>query len=74
MELVLDVSDEVATGIKECASSRGQTVERLVEGWLLAERERDAVFNRVHELREKLFREHGVQPDCVPLIREDRYR
>ena len=74
MELVLEVSDEVATGLKVCAASRGQSIERLVESWLVAERERDAVFNRVHELRETLYLEHGFQPDCVPLIREDRER
>ena len=74
MELVLEVSDEVATGLKVCASSRGQSIERLVESWLVAERERDALFSRVHELREKLNLEHGIQPDCVPLIREDRER
>ena len=74
MEVVLNVSDELAADLKNRAILRGQSVERLVESWLAAERERDALFNRVHELREELFREHGVQPDCVPLIREDRDR
>ncbi len=31
-------------------------------------------FEEIYRMREELKTEYGVQPDCVPLIREDRDR
>lgn len=74
MSLMLDVSADIEEELRQHANAHGQTIETLVENWLEADRIRDAAFNRVHALRQALFEQYGIQPDSVPLIREDRDR
>lgn len=74
MTLVLDMPEELVEELRSQASSRGQTVERLVETWLKAEQTRLLAFDRVDQIRQAMFEKYGTQPDSVPLIREDRDR
>ena len=77
MTNTIEVSKEVYNWLVEGSTRRGCTIEQFLE-WKLKEdrkkREREELFNRVNELREKHFAEHGLSPDCVPMIREDRDR
>jgi hypothetical protein len=74
MTLVLDMPENLVEELRHQASSLGQSVESLVETWLKAERNRQAAFDRVDQIRQTMFEKYGTQPDSVPLIREDRDR
>ena len=78
MTSTIEVSKEVYNWLVEGSIRRGCTIEQYLELILLRkleeERDRKSLFNRVNELREKLFAERGLSPDCVPMIREDRDR
>ncbi|MBC8114786.1 MAG: hypothetical protein H7062_10440 [Candidatus Saccharimonas sp.] len=79
MTSTIEVSKEVYNWLVEGSTRRGCTIEQYLELILMRKleddrNERETLFNRVDELREKHFAERGLSPDCVPMIREDRDR
>lgn len=77
MTHALEIPERMYNWLAGESTRRGCTIIEFLE-WKLDEDlkdfERDALFNRIHELREKLFAERGLSSDCVPMIREDRDR
>ena len=83
MSVTLTISDETFQRLQATAKSKGKSnIEQLLEEW---SDEKDHGFEqeltrrkmlgeRMRELRERIFREHGIMPDSTVLIREDRER
>ena len=81
MSKTITVSDETYQNLEQLASLRGfESVEQLLEeDEQLNERRKELARRRelgrkMKELREKIYREHGVTPDSTQLLREDRER
>ncbi len=78
MAKALKISDDLFARLEATAQKRHlDSVESLLEAW---QRTEDALRNqragkeRIDEIRARLLATYGVQPDSVPLIRQDRER
>jgi hypothetical protein len=81
MSVTLTISEETYENLKSLAQLRGfKSIEQFLENdKMLVERRmelerRQKLGAEMKKLREKIFREHGVMPNSVDLIREDRER
>ncbi len=83
MSVTLTVSDKTFQKLQISAKQQGKkNVEELLEEWqdekaIDFEKElarRKELGERMRQLRERIFREHGTMPDSTELIREDRER
>lgn len=83
MSVTLTVSDKAFQKLQISAKQQGKkNVEELLEEWQdesaidfekkLARRRE--LGERMSQLRERIFLEHGTMPDSTELIREDRER
>lgn len=83
MSVTITVSDKTFQRLYKSAKARGKgNVEQLLEEWpdepdVDWEKElarRKTLGEQMRELRERIYRKHGLMSDSTDLIREDRER
>ncbi len=78
MSKTLTLPDQVHDRLERQAKASGfASVEDFIQSWNLTEDEmsrRKRLADRLRELRGQIKAKHGVMPDSVSLLREDRER